>query len=53
MGGHDGVIFLMKVKSLDRTQDMGNLFKENFESALPATEATVLNVGNDDKKSGC
>ena len=41
-GGHDETIFLMKFEAWGRTHSMGALFDANYESTLPATEATVL-----------
>ena len=40
----------MKFEAWGGTQDMGALFDANFESTLPATEAAVLNLSNDNEK---
>ena len=49
-GGQDGVIFLMKFEAWGRTEDMGALFDTNLETTLPATEATGLDLNNDNEK---
>ena len=46
-GGQDGAITLMEFEAWYRTQDMGALSDLNFEATLPATEATMLNLGDD------
>ena len=37
-GGQDKTIFLMKFEAWGGIQDLGDLFKANFESTLPATK---------------
>ncbi len=43
-------MFLMMFEAWGITQDMGDLFKANFDSTLPAIEAIGLDVNKDDDK---
>ncbi len=49
--GQDGAIFLLKFEAWGGTQDMGALFDAVFETTLPSTEASNLDLTKPDEKA--